>query len=285
VPADARKAAGQLKPPFSYFGGKTRIAGGIAALLPAHEHYVEPFAGSLAVLLAKPRSPHETVSDVNRDIMAFWRVLRDRPAELERACALTPHSRGEYLAAAGPAEDDVEQARRTWVRLTQGRSGQLHHLTGWRHYQDPQNSFSMAAYLATYAGRLAPAAARLAGVSLECLPALEVIARYGRHDGVLLYCDPPYLDETRSTAGSDSYPDEMRGDADHRGLAAALAGCRAAVVLSGYDSDLYAGLYDGWHRARMGGYAGNGTSTRAEVLWSNRPFPRQETLFDGLEAS
>ena len=42
-----------LKPPFVYFGGKTVLAPKVAALLPAHGHYVEPFAGSLAVLLVK----------------------------------------------------------------------------------------------------------------------------------------------------------------------------------------------------------------------------------------
>ena len=33
-----------MKPPFTYFGGKTSIAPQIAALLPAHEHYIRPFA-------------------------------------------------------------------------------------------------------------------------------------------------------------------------------------------------------------------------------------------------
>jgi hypothetical protein len=46
-----------MMPPISYYGGKTRIAGRIAALLPAHGHYVEPFAGSLAVLLSGYASP------------------------------------------------------------------------------------------------------------------------------------------------------------------------------------------------------------------------------------
>lgn len=68
-----------LAPPFTYFGGKQMLAGRIAALLPDHRHYVEPFAGSLAVLLAKPPSTLETVNDLDRDLMLFWRVLRDRP--------------------------------------------------------------------------------------------------------------------------------------------------------------------------------------------------------------
>lgn len=278
-----------MKPPLTYFGGKTRIAPQVAALLPPHEHYVEPFAGSLAVLLAKPPSAMETVSDLDGDLVAFWRVLRDRPGDLERACALTPHARAEHLEAYQPAADDLERARRVWVRLTQGRSGQMHHLTGWRHYQDARHSHSsMPDYLAAYVQRLAPAAARLAAVSLECLPALEVIRRYGRHQDVLIYADPPYLESSRSSAGrGPSYRHELRTEDDHRELASALCEARAAVVLSGYGSPLYDELYAGWGRREIGAYTGNshaGKGQRAEVLWSNRPFP-QASLFDGLEAS
>src|SRR5258707_1347980 len=130
-----------VKPPFTYFGGKLSIAERIMALLPPHGHYVEPFAGSLAVLLAKPLSPMETVNDLDGDLMGFWRVLRDRPADLERVCALTPHSRAEQAASYDREDcDDLERARRVWVRLTQGRGGHLWRGTGWRYYQDPRGS-------------------------------------------------------------------------------------------------------------------------------------------------
>ena len=56
----------------------------IAALLPAHRHYVEPYCGSLSVLLAKPPSNHETVNDLDCRLITFWRVLRDRPDDLAR---------------------------------------------------------------------------------------------------------------------------------------------------------------------------------------------------------
>lgn len=88
-----------MMPPFAYYGGKTQLAERIVATLPPHKHYVEPFAGSLAVLLAKPPTTMETVNDLDGDLMTFWRVLRDRPADLIRACALTPHSRGENVDA------------------------------------------------------------------------------------------------------------------------------------------------------------------------------------------
>lgn len=81
-----------MRPPIAYYGGKQRVAQAISSMLPAHSHYVEPFAASLAVLLAKPASRLETVNDLDGDLMTFWRVLRDQPQELTRACALTPHS-------------------------------------------------------------------------------------------------------------------------------------------------------------------------------------------------
>lgn len=38
--------AAPVQPPMTYFGGKTRLARRIAALLPRHEHYVEPSAAA-----------------------------------------------------------------------------------------------------------------------------------------------------------------------------------------------------------------------------------------------
>ncbi|MCA1670926.1 MAG: hypothetical protein LC799_01530, partial [Actinobacteria bacterium] len=52
-------------PPFTYLGSKVTLAAAIACLLPPHEHYVEPYGGSLAVLLAKRPSRMETVNDLD----------------------------------------------------------------------------------------------------------------------------------------------------------------------------------------------------------------------------
>jgi DNA adenine methylase len=266
--------------PVPYFGSKQRIAPWIVSLLPEHDHYVEPFAGGLSVLLAKHPSRMETVSDLDSELMTFWRVLRDRPDELLRACMLTPHSRAELAATWDPTTDELELARRIWCRLAQGRSGTLRN-TGWRHYIDPAgSSMSMPGYLEAYALRLAAAAERLHGVSLEALPALELIARYGSRPNVLLYVDPPYLGTTRGWG--NNYRHEMKTEAEHRAIAAALADCRAAVVLSGYSSPLYDELYDGWHRYEQATTTGNGKGDRGrvEVLWANRPFGGQAGLFD-----
>lgn len=257
-----------MSSPVAYFGGKGRLAPRIVQTLPPHEHYVEAFGGSLSVLLAKGRSRMETVNDLDQQLMTFWRVLRDRPADLARACALTPHSRAEHQSSYQPASDELEQARRVWVQLTQGRGG-VRTATGWRHYVDPANSStSMPEYLQGYVGRMYAAAERLSGVSLEHRGAIELIERYGRSRNVLLYVDPPYLGTTRVSGG---YLHEMRTEAEHRELASVLRDCHASVVLSGYDSELYNELYPGWHSTRIKTTTGQGGTrqNRTEVLWTN----------------
>lgn len=277
--------SGRLRPPIPYFGGKMMVGTAIAAVLPEHSHYVEPFCGSLGVLFAKDLSRHETVNDLDQDLVNFWRVLREQPDELARVCALTPHSRAEWEDCLNlEVGDEVERARRIWARLTQSRTGRLRR-TGWRHYVAPAGSgTNMPGYLAAYVDRMAPAVERLQRVSLECRPALEVIAKYGTCAEVLLYCDPPYLGSTRSN--DRAYRHELMTEAEHRELAAALHTVKAGVVISGYPSDLYdRELYVGWYRHAIASATGQGGVwlNRTEVLWSNRPLRTQPMLdLDGV---
>ena len=272
-----------VAPPIPYFGGKQRIAHRIADLLPAHEHYVEPYCGGLSVLAAKRPSTLETVNDLDGDVMHFWRILRDRPLDLARVCAMTPHSRAEHqLSRERDGLDDLERARRVWVALSQGRGGHLR-ATGWRCYIDPAGtSMGMPGYLDAYVDRMAAMAERLHHVSLECRPGLEVIAAYGANAQTLLYIDPPYLGTTRP-GSADSYRLEMKGTADHTALAEALRDTRASVVLSGYPSDLYADLYADWHRTDLATWTGQGNAgprggARVEVLWPNVPLDTHPRL-------
>jgi DNA adenine methylase len=271
-----------LLPPIGYFGSKIRVAPRIVDLLPAHRGYVEPFAGALSVLLAKQPTSLEVVNDIDQHLVTFWRVLRDRPTELVRVCALTPHSRAE-LAASWPIpedlEDELERARRVWVLLTQGRGRQLRS-SGWRNRQLAGDS--MPENLRMYVERLGPAADRLAHVTLECLPALEVIDRYGRDPDTLLYVDPPYLYGVRAKTGM--YAHEMGTAAEHRELADALAACRSSVAISGYPHPLYDELYAGWDRTEIaagtGQCASKGYQARTEVLWCNRPLRQDIPLWE-----
>jgi DNA adenine methylase len=65
-----------LKAPFPWFGGKSRVAAGVWDRFGNVANYVEPFAGSLAVLLGRPHEPNvETVNDKDCYLANFWRAV------------------------------------------------------------------------------------------------------------------------------------------------------------------------------------------------------------------
>ena len=73
--------AGGLRAPFPYFGGKSGIASLIWYAFGEVKQYIEPFAGSLAVLLGNPHGPAslEVAGDVNGYIANFWRAVKYQP--------------------------------------------------------------------------------------------------------------------------------------------------------------------------------------------------------------
>lgn len=69
-----------IKAPFPWFGGKSRAAPLVWQALGNTHNYVEPFAGSLASLLARPHAPTlETVNDVDGLLVNFWRSVKRVP--------------------------------------------------------------------------------------------------------------------------------------------------------------------------------------------------------------
>lgn len=76
-----------LRAPFPWFGGKRRVADAVWRAFGADiNNYVEPFAGSLAVLLGRPGGAGkiETVNDADRYLANFWRAVTAEPDEVAR---------------------------------------------------------------------------------------------------------------------------------------------------------------------------------------------------------
>lgn len=76
--------------PFPYYGGKHRMAPLIWRAFGDPRHYIEPFAGSAAVLLARPRCGDdrvETLNDADGHVSNVWRAIKRQPeavaAEIE----------------------------------------------------------------------------------------------------------------------------------------------------------------------------------------------------------
>ena len=95
-----------LAAPFPYFGGKRRAAPAVWRALGDPSGYAEPFAGSAAVLLARPAFKGrrvETINDVDGWLVNAWRALQ-----------LSPHETAAH--AAGPVTEIDYHARLAWLQ-------------------------------------------------------------------------------------------------------------------------------------------------------------------------
>lgn len=283
-----------VRPPFPYYGSKARLSGWIRGLMGPHLTYVEPYAGSGAVLLARPvPAPTEVLNDLDGHVVTFFRVLRDRPGDLVRVLRCTPYSREEFRGARLDAElDEVERARRFFVRSTQSFNAVG---TGDGHSASWSNgvrrgSCSQAHTVAGLVEALHAVSRRLRTVVIDNRDALDTLDRYDGADTVH-YVDPPYLASARSglagRVGGD-YTHDSNTDAHHRALAEVLRGCRGQVLLSGYATPLYDELYPGWHHQHRTvtrpttNRPGHSGRRGVEVVWSNRPLPTSTDTPDDL---
>lgn len=234
------------RPALRYFGGKWRLAPWIISHFPDHTCYVEPYGGAASVLLRKSVSAIEVYNDLDGDVVHFFRVLRERTEDLVWAVELTPFSRAEYDLSYQVSDDELERARRFCVRSWQGRNGpSTQWRSSWRFQRSVGKSRRCLPDDWSNMGHLGVVASRLKRVQVECDEALKVILRYDT-PGSLFYCDPPYVNVTRSDRWCrHSYQHEM-SDEDHVRLAEVLGGIEGMVIVSGYHSELYAGLYGDW---------------------------------------
>jgi DNA adenine methylase len=103
--ATAITPRGPLRAPFPWFGGKSRAAKLIWEAFGDVPNFVEPFAGSLAVLLARPTAPRtETVNDADAYLSNFWRAVKDDPGAVARhadwpVSEVDLHARHAWLVA------------------------------------------------------------------------------------------------------------------------------------------------------------------------------------------
>lgn len=74
-----------MRAPFPWYGGKSRAAAQVWRAFGNVPNYVEPFAGSMAVLLARPHEAKvETVNDLDGLIANFWRATQIDPDQVAR---------------------------------------------------------------------------------------------------------------------------------------------------------------------------------------------------------
>ena len=258
-----------------YPGSKQNIASKIVQLIPSHHSYVEPYAGSLSVLFAKPPSNIETINDLDDDVTNLFTCIQQDPEKLARVVLTTPYSRDVYEKAYNPItpSDSFMKACNFLIRCWQGHGFRTNgYRVGWKN--DVQGREKMYALWNWY--RLPECimntAERLRRVQIENRPALEVIRRFD-YENVFMYLDPPYLLSTRS---AKQYRHEMT-DADHEELLNVILHSKAKIMISGYESDLYNEMLSKWTKYHFSSCSEYGHK-RTEVVWTNYQLYHQHTL-------
>lgn len=271
-----------IRPPVKWHGGKYYLAQRIIKAFPVHNTYVEPFGGAASVLLNKPTSPVEVYNDFDHRITRFFRVLRDHGDDLRQRLSLTPYSEVEFDDAESIHEDEVEQARRDFVRWRQSIGGRGDNFSYTLHRVRRGMADVVSGYLSAIDSELPRIVDRLRTVQILCRPAVEVIRRYDG-TGTLFYLDPPYVPTTRAGNGRAAYKVDMTEN-DHRELAQTLRQCQGKVMLSGYPSTLYGELYKGWRVEQfdIANHAASGTTKKrqTECLWFNWTVEEQISTSD-----
>ena len=109
-----------MQAPFPYFGGKSRAVEQVWEAFGAVDNYVEPFAGSAAMLLGAPDGKRvETINDFDGFVANFWRAVA---ADAE---AVAGH-------ADWPCNEVDLFARHSWlVRQRDGLTERLHADPDW----------------------------------------------------------------------------------------------------------------------------------------------------------
>lgn len=228
-----------MRPPFAWYGGKTllteQVFDDIFKRTP-HTTFVDVFGGSGAVVLGKTPSTLDVFNDIDRGLVNFYRVLRDKDKfeELHRRISLLPFSRDVYVDYQNThglvCDDEIEWAMRWYYVARTSFSGRFG--ASWGFAISSRSKISM--YLSSIES-LPEIHERLRTIQVERMDFRELIRAYDT-ENTLFYVDPPYMFETRQT--KEGYKNEIEDD-DHLDLIAMLLNIKGKFLLSGYESDIY----------------------------------------------
>ena len=253
----------------NYYGGKARtdFRRWLIPKIPYDKDglYVEPFAGMLGVLLARPQCKTEVVSDLDANITNWWRVVKENSDELEHLIRYTPTCRRTFDECVKAIENKEYQDKPllwAWATYMIIEKGIVHGL---------KNTAFSIRYTHTlkrdFAAMLKPLEKRVKDVQVENTDALKTLDMFKCLPHAVIYCDPPYLNATtrhyeNNYLDVDAFTDTFLSQ-------------NGKVAISGYKDEWN---HLGWHRhewktkAPKINYVQEYESddwNRTEVLWTN----------------
>ncbi|KRW62320.1 DNA adenine methylase [Pseudomonas sp. TTU2014-080ASC] len=222
-----------------WLGGKRRLADRLLPLFPAHECYVEVFAGGAALFFMRPQAaPVEVINDLNGDLVCLYRVVQNHLEEFVRQFkwALSSRQIFEWQKITRPETlTDIQRAARFFYLQQHAFGGKVSGQTFGTATTGP------AVNLLRIEENLSAAWQRLAGVYVENLDWLKCAERYDRPH-TFFYMDPPYW----QTAG---YGVDFPYD-QYLAMADFMRRCKGKVMVSINDHPEIRAAFEGHHIER-----------------------------------
>lgn len=242
-----------------WFGGKRTLAPEIIREFGDHRAYWEPFCGSMAILFAKEPCSMETVNDLHGGLVNLARVVQDDGLSVDLFSRLYRTTCSEQLHrdaaeryrargyAAAPDSPDVEYAADYFLCSWLGRNG----FAGTSSYNQKfcrrftKNGGHAAKRFMSAVESIPGWWERLRNVTILNDDAFGLLERIEDADGVVIYCDPPYI-----VKGAKYVHDfDQDGHAHLSNLLRRFNKTR--VIVSYYEHPDLGLLYPGWVKRRL----------------------------------
>ncbi len=188
-------------PLFSSPGGKSTIANQLVSMFPDHATYVEPFAGSAAVLFAKDKVRKEVLNDLDNEV-AFT---------LRKVSTLTD----QEIAKLGKYDWGITRERFVRMRDLKKAGSDLGRVYKFLYLRGSSYGGMGKSYQTRRDGdtlqivrRIPQARDRLRGVNVTQLDAVAVIKRFDSPN-TFFYIDPPYPSEWKPNMGVTFSEDDL----------------------------------------------------------------------------
>jgi DNA adenine methylase len=203
----------EINSPFRYAGGKFYARKLILEHIPAHTHYIEPFAGGGSIFFAKELVEFSQLNDFDQELVNCYIQIRDHVEELISLLAGIPATKelhNHYKNIYKPTTP-LERAFRWYYLNRTSYSGIMNMANCYWGYGD---KYSMRPE--NWPRHLRRCSEKLQGVEITCLD-FETVIREAPA-GSFLFVDPPYYN-----ADQDKFYTHSFMLADHHRLAAVLA--------------------------------------------------------------
>ncbi|UQZ89526.1 adenine methyltransferase [Deltaproteobacteria bacterium Smac51] len=252
-----------MNAPFSYFGGKSRLAKTIIELIPTHKTYAEVFGGAAWILFKKPPVSLEALNDLDKYLMNFYRVTKHHMAALiDEVITLQPGRDIFYML-----RDDLERPTLTDIQ----KAAIYYYLQRFAFCGRPNKPTldvspgRIPNFRPELARRVLPLVAeRLKSVMLENLPWDRFIKLYDSAD-TFFFIDPPYI-------GHNEYRHNFIAD-DFNQLADVLNNLKGKFLMTHSDTPQIRSLFKDCNMEPVQvGYCashGKGKATGQELLIRN----------------